>query len=750
MRNPAHRPCRPLLSAVLSVVLPLAFAGWAGRCAAGSPPAVWPTDAGWCVTSSFAEFRPGHFHSGIDISTWGRVGYECRAVADGEISRVRVSCYGYGKAVYLRLHDGRTAVYAHLSRFAGAAADSVRALQDAAGDAYLDYEFAPGSLPVSRGEVVAYTGQSGVGVPHLHFEVRDIDERPMDPLAHGFGVRDDSPPGIVRVGLVPLEPGSAVEGKAGTVLFPAKRFASGTRGEPVPVRGMIGIEVEVEETTSGCRRGLGPSRLALLEDGEERWSIDYDRFDFADAGKMDLRVDPRYSYEGRGRFHRLWTSEAEAASGAFAPSGDGALSGEAPGERVRTLEIRAHDAAGNEGGLTVVLSFAPPPGVALLALAPGGTSADSMEVLGVVDRPGRAVRRVRMEWSTDEGRNWSAPVDLPVGETGAFGACFALAGVPALVRVWAMDALGVESAPVVRATPGHPPAEVVFSTPTVVTAGAWLELLFPREGAPGDFPGAEPWGRGGLRLVLPADAPRSSTLPAAGLGADPWGRPARLPALPVPGTARVDGRTLLISPSGLGTWTLPDGAFRRPVFARLHEIPPPEDGALRPASSLFRLDTGCISPAVPCSVAIAPGPGSFDPLRLGLFVQERDGFGTIGGAWEPALEAWVAEVRTPLPVGLFEDSIPPIIEPGRLEHRADDFVFRFTLRDDGAGVDCDGVEVLVEGLPTIVELDTETGEVAARFPASVPRGESVRVKIVVADRCGNRVASELELVLEES
>ncbi|MBZ0269008.1 M23 family peptidase, partial [bacterium] len=43
----------------------------------------WPTDAGRCVTATFCEFRPDHFHSGIDISTWGKTGYRCLAAGDG-------------------------------------------------------------------------------------------------------------------------------------------------------------------------------------------------------------------------------------------------------------------------------------------------------------------------------------------------------------------------------------------------------------------------------------------------------------------------------------------------------------------------------------------------------------------------------------------------------------------------------------------------------------------------------------------
>ena len=179
----------------------------------------WPTDAGQCVTASFCEFRPDHFHSGIDISTWGQVGYRCLAVDDGEIVRVRVSCGGYGRAVYVRLQDGRTAVYAHLSRFAGALEDSVRAVQERRGTAYFNREFAPGTFPVRRGDLVAYTGQSGVGVPHLHVKIRDASERPLDPLRAGLAVADTTPPWITRIALTPLTPLSSVDGRSDTVIL---------------------------------------------------------------------------------------------------------------------------------------------------------------------------------------------------------------------------------------------------------------------------------------------------------------------------------------------------------------------------------------------------------------------------------------------------------------------------------------------------------------------------------------------------
>ncbi|MBU0519826.1 M23 family peptidase, partial [bacterium] len=60
------------------------------------------------LSSTFGETRDGHYHFGIDIKTNGTEGHSCYAVADGDIVRVRVSPYGYGKALYLQLADGRT------------------------------------------------------------------------------------------------------------------------------------------------------------------------------------------------------------------------------------------------------------------------------------------------------------------------------------------------------------------------------------------------------------------------------------------------------------------------------------------------------------------------------------------------------------------------------------------------------------------------------------------------------------------
>ena len=79
---------------------------------------VYPVlDVSRLYAANFGELRPAHFHAGIDIKTDGVEGKPLVAVADGYVSRVSLAAGGYGRAIYLTLDNGTTAVYGHLQRF---------------------------------------------------------------------------------------------------------------------------------------------------------------------------------------------------------------------------------------------------------------------------------------------------------------------------------------------------------------------------------------------------------------------------------------------------------------------------------------------------------------------------------------------------------------------------------------------------------------------------------------------------------
>ena len=65
------------------------------------------------LSAVFGEIRPNHFHMGLDFKTNQREGIPIHSIADGFISRIRISPTGYGKVLYIDHPNGTTSVYAH-------------------------------------------------------------------------------------------------------------------------------------------------------------------------------------------------------------------------------------------------------------------------------------------------------------------------------------------------------------------------------------------------------------------------------------------------------------------------------------------------------------------------------------------------------------------------------------------------------------------------------------------------------------
>ncbi len=161
---------------------------------------LFPTDASHKINSGFADYRSSHFHGGMDISTNGKIGYPVFAAKSGYVYRISVSPFGYGKMVILKHGDSTFTLYGHLSAFSEEIGRKVAAAQEQENKYGVDLKFIPDEIKVSQGEVIAYTGATGVGGPHLHFEIRDKDFSFIDPLLFGtLDVPDYRTPRIFNV-----------------------------------------------------------------------------------------------------------------------------------------------------------------------------------------------------------------------------------------------------------------------------------------------------------------------------------------------------------------------------------------------------------------------------------------------------------------------------------------------------------------------------------------------------------------------
>lgn len=164
--------------------------------------------------AGFGDYRGGHFHAGLDLGTGRRVGRPVLAPESGWIERVRSSGVGYGRSLYLRTPDARILVFGHLDAFAGRLADYVQNAQDSTRQYEQDLWLSPKQFHVRAGQIIAWSGESGAGGPHLHFEVRRGDTA-YNPLRAGMAVADRVPPELVSLTLEPLDEASLVEGRSG-------------------------------------------------------------------------------------------------------------------------------------------------------------------------------------------------------------------------------------------------------------------------------------------------------------------------------------------------------------------------------------------------------------------------------------------------------------------------------------------------------------------------------------------------------
>ncbi len=269
---------------------------------------LWPTDAGKVLTSSFAESRENRFHAGIDVKTWGRTGYKVFAIRNGYLSRIQVSPFGYGRVLYQTLDTGETAVYAHLSSFAPAVQEAVERKQEARGRYSITLFPDQDQFPVQKGDLLGYTGESGVGYPHLHFELRDKASRPINPFTRGYVVSDKTAPIVQKISVTPLSADSRVQGDLRPWLVQPRRVSAGRYRveEPIRVRGMIAFGLDAFDQMEGGPNEFGTHRNRLWIGDQELFAAKYDRFSYDDNPQANLDRDYRLLAGGKGFFYKLF------------------------------------------------------------------------------------------------------------------------------------------------------------------------------------------------------------------------------------------------------------------------------------------------------------------------------------------------------------------------------------------------------------------------------------------------------------
>lgn len=310
-----------------------------------------PLDPPLIVSGTFGELRSSHFHSGVDFSTRKLTGLPVYAAEKGFLARIKVAPDGYGNALYLRLVDGHTAVYAHLDQFSKKIEDTVWKKQIEEKKSFVDFSLEPGKLPVERGEVIGFSGDSGEVPPHLHFELRNGQEHPLNPLTEAFSIPDGIPPKMMAVHLIGLEENQLpAPYRRAQLLVPAwdpaaQKYLLSPQKTPHP---LTGIEVAVQDESSGNR--CAALEVSLYIDGELHFERRHSQFSFEEYPHPFVVYNRRLWLDKKGIFERLYLyprADLSFQNSSFKTEG-GVLLKRGESKRIRLV---TRDAAGNESTL---------------------------------------------------------------------------------------------------------------------------------------------------------------------------------------------------------------------------------------------------------------------------------------------------------------------------------------------------------------------------------------------------------------
>ena len=233
-----------------------------------------PFDFPITFSGNFGEIRANHFHGGLDFKTGGTIGKPVRALADGYISRIRVT-HGSGYVLDVAYDNGYSTINRHLSAFVGDVARRVEDLQYEKESWEVEITPEPDEYPVKAGQIIALSGNTGYSFgPHLHLDmIETATDEYIDPLPFFMDkVKDKTAPRAEGIMLFPQPGKGVVEGKQTRRAFPAHPT------KPIIAWGLIGAGIRAYDYMDGVQNKYGVKAVILEVDGEEVFRSTVDRF----------------------------------------------------------------------------------------------------------------------------------------------------------------------------------------------------------------------------------------------------------------------------------------------------------------------------------------------------------------------------------------------------------------------------------------------------------------------------------------
>jgi hypothetical protein len=265
---------------------------------------IWPIKHEVKISGTFAELRPNHFHTGIDLkSSTGGIGDPVLASCGGYVSRIKVQSASYGKALYVSHPNGYTTVYAHLDRFTDEIEEYVKEQQYSKKSFFVDLHPTSDQFLFEQGDYIGVLGNRGRSTgPHLHFEIRKTEGQiPVNPFLLGLKSRDKGYVNIRGVKVNELTEDfqdidshkrtKAELGQSPLILIDNQRF---------------GVSVEGFHHMNQGKNRNGLYRIEMMADDQTIYDIKYNQMSFSKMRYCNAVTDYSERRKTKKYFHRLY------------------------------------------------------------------------------------------------------------------------------------------------------------------------------------------------------------------------------------------------------------------------------------------------------------------------------------------------------------------------------------------------------------------------------------------------------------
>lgn len=310
-----------------------------------------PLDIPIILSGTYGELRSNHFHSGIDIKTKGIQGLNVYSYASGYVSRIKVSHGGYGKALYIKHPDGNTTVYAHLKKFSSKIEEIVKSKQYKRESYEIEFFPKENEISVLENEIIAFSGNTGgTSGPHLHFEVRDKNQIPINPLINSsIYIEDDRTPFFKKLFYKSYDSNNVFDSQ--TELKINKITSSLYVSDTLKSSGKIGIGIVAFDKHNRANNSNGIFKIITSLNNQNLLKILFDSISFDKTKHINTFIDYSFFKNHKIRIQKLFIEENNPLDLYSSNINNGFIT--IKNKEFYKYEVNIYDANGNKSRLVV-------------------------------------------------------------------------------------------------------------------------------------------------------------------------------------------------------------------------------------------------------------------------------------------------------------------------------------------------------------------------------------------------------------